>query len=158
MIISICKGCHYSSGWSLGSVHTGVTFQEFKVKFSASCLTLPGKPNCDTDTNKLFGWSHGHHHSNSIRMGWRSAQGLIRLSGYIYQNGIMTTKGFVSVPVNTWITCGIEHVPELGIVRFYANGKTLEMPYTRKPSWGYLLKPYFGGDCPAPVNMTIEIV
>ena len=97
MIYTICKGCQYSNGISIGSPHTGKTFQEYLVKFSKSCLTLTGVKNCDGDWNKLFGWGYGLHQRNSLRLVWKSLNGKIRIGWYVYESGVRKYDGFASV-------------------------------------------------------------
>lgn len=158
MIYNICKGCNYSNGIIVGSPHTGKTEQTYKVKFSRSCLALHGIQKCDGDWNKLFGWSYGYHHTNSLRLAWKSLNGKIRIGWYIYENGAVKYDGFASVIPDTEIEMYIRHDTEKKVAVFVCGDKSVTVNYSKRPSWGYTLNPYFGGDCSAPVNMQIELI
>lgn len=158
MIYNICKGCQYSNGIIVGSPHMGKTFQQYKVKFSRSCLVLPGVAKCDTDWNKLFGWSYGMHQTNSLRLAWRAQGDKIRIGWYVYENKVRKFDGFATVFVEAEMTMSIEHDPAMKNVKFSCGSKFVTIPYSKSPSFGYNLNPYFGGDCSAPENMQIELV
>jgi len=158
MIYTICKGCHYSNGIVIGSPHTGKTFQEYLVKFSRECLVLPGTKNCDGDWNKLFGWGYGLHQRNSLRLVWKSLNGKIRIGWYVYESGVRKYDGFASVEAEASTIMSITHDPASKNVLFKCGDKSVTIPYATKPSWGYNLNPYYGGDCSAPETMTIELL
>lgn len=157
MNITIPKGSHYSSGYSLGSLHFGTTAQAFAVKFSRECLALNGVASCDGDWNKLFGFSYGYHHSNSIRIAWKSLDGRIRIGAYIYEQGRVTYKGFATIDVDTINIISIDYNPNDDIIYFTCNEKRLALEYHINPTVGYNLKPYYGGNCNAPETMRIEM-
>ena len=158
MIYNICKGCNYSNGIIVGSPHTGKTEQTYKVKFSRSCLALHGIQKCDGDWNKLFGWSYGLHQTNSLRLAWKSLNGKIRIGWYVYEGGKAKYDGFASVDVETETVMSISHDKKLKMVVFVCGDKSVTINYSKSPSWGYNLNPYYGGDCSAPVNMQIELI
>ena len=154
--VTIKKGSNHSSGLSLGGLHSGRTSMSFNVKFDSNCLVLPGRDDCDGDTNKLFGFSYGLHQKNSIRVGWRPVNGRIRLVAYMYENGKLTMKGFGWANVNEFCSISIKHDPDIGRVIFDADNQIYATYWNGcAPSIGYNLKPYYGGNCPAPVDMTI---
>lgn len=157
MDVLIKKGSHYSSGFSIGQFHTGRTSMSYRVTFDSNCMTLPGVASCDTDTNKLFGWSYGMHHTNSIRVGWRVRDGRIRLMVYLYEKGVRRIVGFAwadpNVPIEVSVDLGADNM-----LTFKGGSVTFRTPWMgASPSWGYNLKPYYGGNCPAPVDMHITL-
>lgn len=158
MIIIIPQNSHYSTGWSLGKTHWGRTSMSYMVKFSASCLELPGVFECDGDFNKLFGWSYGWHHSNSIRIGWKAVDNKIRLAMYTYEDGKRYIKGFAWANVEVMNQVSINYDPVTCVIEFKLNDKSAYMMYYKKPSFGYNLMPYFGGQCPAPTTMEIQLL
>lgn len=158
MICTIPKGSHYCTGYSLGSMHTGITSMEFDVIFEESCLVAPTQWDCLTDWNKLFGFSYGYHHSNSLRLVWRVQDNRIRIGWYNYQSGKVTSKGFATVNVKELNRMKIDHDYQNGIVYYTCADKYVGVPYTKSPTWGYRLKPYHGGNCPAQETMKIILL
>lgn len=158
MICTINKGDHYCSGWSIGGVHTGITSQKFMVSFSDSCKIRPTQADCVNDWNKLFGFSYGMHHSNSLRLAWRALpSGMIKIASYVYEGGRVKYTAFATVAVNTAFEAGISYDVDSGIVYFHAADKQITEKFTKSPSWGYYLKPYYGGNCPAPATIQITL-
>lgn len=158
MTITLPKGFHSCLGWSLGSIHFGTKAQAFKVRFDETCLLLNGVKDCDNDINKLFGFSYGYHHSNSIRIGWKSFEDNIALFAYIYENGVRKTKWITKIPVETDAIVSIDYDSANSLIYFSCNGKFITMPYKVGVTAGYYLKPYFGGDCNAPETMYIDMI
>ncbi len=158
MTTTIKKGSHYCSGWSLGSIHTSITSQKFIVSFSESCRVRPTDVNCSNDWNKLFGFSYGMHHTNSLRLAWRALpNGLIRVASYIYQNGKMSYTAFATLAPNTSLEMGITYDVENKLCYFNVDTAIISVPFSKAPAWGYYLKPYYGGDCPAPETIQITL-
>lgn len=158
MTITLLKGSHYCFGWSLGTVHFGIKSQAFRVRFDETCLKLNGVKDCDGDWNKLFGFSYGYHHSNSLRIVWKAMNGQIRIGAYIYENGVRKSRGFATVPVETDVVCAIDYDPSTDLIYFTCNDKQIVMSFNVNPTMGYYLKPYFGGNCNAPETMYIDMV
>jgi len=166
MNILIKKGAHYSSGFSLGSLHTGKTSMSFLVRMDYSGLQLPGVISCDGDFNKLFGWSHGMHHTNSFRIAWKAIEPVTvdgkligsryRIAAYAYLNGARYMKGFATINPDESIMMGIERTGN--IVKFWCGEKSHEIQYLGPTGWGYNLKPYYGGNCPAPRDITMTLI
>lgn len=167
MICTIKKGAHYSSGFSLGSTHCNIREMYFDTIFSASCLTLPGNPDCDGDFNKLFGWSYGLHQKNSIRIAWKAKGGLIRIAAYLYEFGKRRTYGYAWCETDRMYAIGARHSFNMDAggnitnnrISFICDEKYADLEWHGcNPSCGYTLKPYYGGDCTAPAEMTIVLL
>lgn len=158
MKYTIKKGSHYCSGLSTGSVHYGMTGMSYIVTFSKECLVLPGLNSCDRDINKLFGWSYGLHHNNSVRIGWRSELGGIHLFAYMYMNGVRKVKHIGFVNAASPFYASIEYMSDQQAMKFYVGEAITIIPWSGcEPCMGYELRPYYGGDCSAPATMTIEM-
>jgi hypothetical protein len=156
-VITIKKGNHYPSGTALMGIHNGMTHMLYNVMFSRECLTPPGQKDCDSDWNKLFGWSYGAHHTDSIRVGWRSRVGRIELCWYLYEGGMMRCKPFAFISVEQMTTIGISLMDD-GTLSFQAGAVIHKEQWEGcKPCFGYYLRPYYGGNCSAPVDMSIVI-
>jgi len=159
MICTLKKGSHYCNGWSLGSVHTGITSQKFIVSFSDSCKIRPAQSDCVNDWNKLFGFSYGYHHSNSLRLAWRALpSGMIKIASYVYEGGMVKYTGFATVPVMTAVEMGITYDVDNKLVYFHCGEQMITETFSKSPAWGYYLKPYYGGNCTAPATMQITLL
>ena len=121
----------------------------------------------NTMTSKLFGVSQGNHMKNSVRAAWRWKLGSARtveLFLYLHINGVTKT-----IPVCECLThefIAIELMVEgnyakMVVFRLYGEdddapikiGETAFYPIVRK-SFGYYLNEYFGGDYPAPSEVS----
>lgn len=169
----IPKGDHYSSlikaipeiptppGMHLNkSVMTGV------IKFKQDCLyNLRAYPTCVTDTNKAIGFSYGlwvnAHHLWSIRLGWRiNSNDKLILVLYAYVNGKRVEKriGFAnSFQLETEYPFEIINNTITKTASIKVADHEAVIPFNKQPTAGYILKPYFGGNCPAPQDMHIEL-
>ena len=156
---TIKKGKHDASEWAFG-IHRGTRSEVWEVEFNNSNLYEP--LDHEHDWNKLCGWSYGRHHNNSIRAGWRSAGEQIELCLYLYEDGQRrTSEKTILVPVRSKLTLELEYSNSRVMMTVAGFGHlweaTISMPYTAKPTWGYYLFPYFGGNAPAPNDMFINL-
>jgi len=146
----IKKGNH-SSGLHFG-VHFGLTEQKYKVRFSKECIYTPDWEN---DWNKLCGWSYGLHHKNSVRVCWRpevfqptkEITGRIELCIYTYREGTRQVSiGTLTVDIEKDFILNLKYIEEQ--IQLFIEGQSLGLifRYDAKPSWGYRLYPYIGGD------------
>lgn len=167
-VYTIKKGNHYASGLHFG-VHFGITEQRYKVKFSKECIYTPDNEN---DWNKLCGWSYGLHHNNSIRVCWRpqvvdgldfnnQESGRIELCTYVYENGIRKTSvSTMAIEVDKDFEFILKYDISSKSVYFFPVTDVWErvgLDYSTKPSWGYRLFPYIGGDNVAVEDTDIEL-
>lgn len=169
MMYVIKKGKHYPEGWNLsgyalGGPHCGLQTMTRKVMFTPSALVQPGVPDCDDDINKLFGWSYGWHHSNSIRVGWRvdPVRSQITLFLYLYENGKRRQVRLANIKCNETYDVTLAHNHSTGALSLQARNSTFDRSITdtwkgSRPSCGYRLGLYHGGNCPAAADMEIMI-
>lgn len=153
--MKIRKGTH--SPWRLPVFLRGGTPLFYQVIFDNTCRYH--LPHGDTmDINKLIGIGYmPWHRVNSVRIGWRWIESiqLIELLQYIYINGKRTHGHLAFVPLN-----------EKAVVKIWGEVSCHKIQVDNKPpvkvlikprQWGYLLRPYFGGNQPAPHTMTIYL-
>jgi hypothetical protein len=153
----IRQGQHYCDR----NVFINVTYQELKfiVKFDNTAIYTTVNPDNQYDINKLYGFSDNdsYHQEFSARIGWRWSDGALRLFGYVYNNGIVTSKELATISIGTEHNCSIKINGDSYI--FSVDDKTTAMPRTSKgtAAKGYRLYPYFGGDETAPHDINIWI-
>lgn len=113
---------------------------ELKFRFNSSCIYTTDENNNQNDWNKLFGYSRGFHHTNSVRIGWRwnPIKQKIEIAEYYYVD-----KRRVVIAINLDINLNEEYKYILRL----DNGCKL----------GYMLFPYFGGNERAKNDITIEV-
>lgn len=171
--LKIRKGCHYSNElpklicWKNSKCLTKTR----KYCFTESCIYDIGEDQ--TDKNKLFGWSYGLHHKNSVRVGWYydSTFKCVKLCLYVYDNGNVYKK-VISNGIGIGKNVNIRLVSQLngiGLIKyslewFYDEGKIFKTSYLTcritddLPNWGYTLCLYFGGNKTAPHDISVELL
>lgn len=152
----IRKGGHYCL--HLPRIVKG-NYLKFEVLFDVSCRYVLNTQD-QGDINKLAGFAWGHVHQNSYRLGWSyyPEKDSIILWHYSYVNGMRKVE-YVS-----WAKIGVPISIELGVV------SKRNRPYARIDGWfniafakpaiketAALCFPYFGGNCPAPQDVNIQI-
>ena len=156
MLYTIPKGHHRPDQFILPQFHFGRTKMERWVRFDASALA-PVVVDCRENWNKLFGLSYGYHQNNSLRFGWRAHGDQVEVGAYLYEQGKRREASIGRIDPGKWYPLEI-HLYSDNYVSFDVDGVTKLMKWCGcKPSFGYLLNPYFGGHCPAPVNVQIEM-
>ena len=158
---TICRGCHYSS--FIPSPHTGVKTVSGKITFHSDCAYTLTDVACVNDVNKAYGFGYGLDHKKwSIRLGWRvHDNGKLELFNFSHVNSKITQKRLGTAKVffdyDTPYSFSITNNTDIkkSIVTVGNYSATVDFDYA--PTAGFYLKPYFGGDCPAPHSMTIDI-
>lgn len=172
--IRIKKGHHYPTPFIFPRFFFGKKFDwasSMRVTFNNTCAYEIGEDQ--SDINKLFGISYGHHQwNNSDRIGWRYLPGdnKIELLLYSYVDGQRVKKPLTKIPLNKEFKVAML-VSLDGNKRFvsvhiepsgqFDSGVPLgfSWEFEMKPclTWlHYTLHPYFGGNCKAPHDITIE--
>lgn len=123
--------------------------------------------------NKLIGISLGHHHRNSIRLGWSfervEAENMtgyqyhVNFYGYAYRNGERQIDhiytDYLGKTDNMRVTVGIYQNNTTLTYGIKINGSDIyRKQWMRKKKrfmCGYELKPYFGGKNPAPSTIRL---
>lgn len=132
---------------------------QFKAILDSSCIYQTVLPSNQEDINKLYGFSDctSHHHTNSARFGWNWDKGALRIHAYCYADSIRRYREIGIVKVNEEFDCQLTVLPHQYI--FSLNGDTVMMDRgcTDNIASGYILYPYFGGDEPAPHDISVQI-
>ena len=154
----ILKGEHYSS--HPVKPYFGKNTFKITALFDESCRYDLGNVD-QLDVNKLFGVSFGNHESNSIRIGWayNLESQKMDIYTYTYENSVRN--------INKIGSCNIGEEVSIQLKLNFSNSSyqttssistpadqifNYEYPSLRV---GYYLYPYFGGNNPAPHDMTI---
>lgn len=172
--IKVYKGCHYSNEWPLSFIcHSkDKTRKESGIYlFTKSCRYMIGADQ--TDKNKLFGWSYGIHHKNSVRCGWYYdiENDSIKLCLYVYDDGKVVKKEIAKgFNIGTYVEIRLEaKSDDNGVLEYCLTAATVgnyqrhQATYVVEnkeglPKWGYKLKVYFGGNRTAPHTIEIDKV
>lgn len=153
----IKAGGHYASH----DLYKPVVTQNFSflVRFDSSAIYQSVKAENQYDINKLYGFSDNDsaHHRFSARFGWRWSNDALRLFGYVYNAGVVSSTEIGAVSIGATLQCSISVAADH--YDFYCNEyhRTLPRKSTTPKGEGYLLYPYFGGDEVAPHDVTIAI-
>jgi len=114
-----------------------------------------------TGVNKLFGFTYGGVHSNSIRFGWRPSKdrGKIVLYDYCYNKGNrLVYTAIATIKTNKQYTLGLFYSKTTEEVFFILDGRIISTVDFDKPRFliGYTSSFYFGGKETAPHEMQIK--
>jgi hypothetical protein len=153
---TIPAGAHYAEQSAYHEL--SVTHIKFKARFDSSAIYQTVDQNNQADINKLYGISDcdTHHQINSARFGWRWFNNSLEIWAYVYSNGERKFDFITSVPLNSPSTYEISFTTSE--YTFQVNDATVSLPrHCTDEAHGYKLYPYFGGDEPAPHEVTIEI-
>jgi len=120
--------------------------------------------NDQYNVNKLFGFSIGFHHNNSVRFGWRPNNDLtkIEIVGYEYVNKVrVPTIPICEVNLNQWYEYKLRYIEfhnqiEYSVKNVLKHHNVIH-PITlkRKFNLGYKLYLYFGGNKKTPHDIII---
>ncbi len=160
------KGQHYAWPpafglyWQIKRMHRVVTF-DITAKYD-----LPGTED-DEDVNKLFGWGYlnGGHHKDSARFGWNynNTTSRVALWAYCYINGERVMKWICEVPTYLKLLCQIDKIGNVYSFTvadphntYYVYGG-LDIRFEHNKKLAYKLSCFFGGNNPAPHDITIKI-
>ena len=154
--------------------HFGITKMRRTITFGSSCIYED--KSGEGDWNKAFGFSYGHHHKNSVRIGWRCVDDKIETCLYSYVNGKRIINKLIYANIDIPYTFKIEYTENSNIrvlmqapinlnsvdgkmeddnrLAFVYHINNNDKP---KRKVGYYLYPYFGGQEKAPHDMYMEI-
>ena len=154
---TIRQGQNYCDGNTY--ISTSYSELNFIAKFDSTAIYSNVNPYNQLDINKLYGFADNNstHQQFSARFGWRWSDSALRLFGYVYNDGIRSSKELGIVSIGAENICSIKVNPKSYI--FSLNGKVDSLPRTSTTTKaiGYKLYPYFGGDETAPHNIYIWI-
>ena len=173
---SVCKNMHYSLNFlNFKPYYNGKDnvnyIMTYNVKFTDDSKYDVGEDQ--SDINKLFGISYGHHHTQSDRIGWRynKKTNLMDLFLYSYENSKRIKTYLISVPICDYN----EYIINLDVMEnngyrntnvsiyetsLYITTKLISISYMYKHThtkYGYSLGLYFGGNQKAPKTIKMDI-
>lgn len=159
--VTIKKGTH--APLRIPKIIRGVNHQHFyNITFTESC-TYDLKNEDQADINKLVGIGYfPSHHTNSVRFGWRYIvdKGVIEIMAYWYSNKERKWDHVCFVSLEKEYLYILNITTGLHTLSVY-DGKDIVGDFTiddvESKKYGYLLRPYFGGNQKAPYDMTIKI-
>jgi len=135
----IKKGKHYS----LNILNKIIAIEKVKITFRFDESAIYNIEGDDMkDWNKLFGFSRGFHHHNSVRLGWRwnNNTSKIEITKYEYIDGVRKY-----------------YDPILSINPNETHSLEIEIANKNSCKLGYSLHPFFGGNVPAPHDVRIQV-
>lgn len=161
--IYIKQGHHYSNEWVKPILWCkGYERNETRTYiFDESCRYLIGSDQ--SDKNKLFGWSYGFHHKNSVRVSWWYSpdDDRIVIGLYTYNDGEVSKKKLSNVeigkPIELTLSTRVDYTDLIVCELSDGNRKINSYIYKNNLSrWGYTLTTYFGGNKTAPHKITMR--
>ena len=162
MKFSIIKGSHYSNQvlYKIGNLINADRFLSYIVSFDKNCSYILNEEDQE-DINKLFGYSLGfNHHKDSARFGWFYKDNTIHLYAYVYDDGVRKSKLIRNLDLNTEYVLTLVDEGKNWLFSVDDSWSTpSEVRIDKKHDFkiGYKLWPYFGGNNPAPHNMSINM-
>lgn len=163
MIYKIKKGSHRAFPPSLWLYHNKTEFI-WKVKFNSSAVYDIGDDQLDI--NKLCGIGYfPSHHTDSARFGWRYRDNKIELLTYCYDKGKninlnSNEKLVAKINLNVEYTLKLNIISDTYYFEVWDDIQKIgyaEVPKTHIKKWGYKLGLFFGGNQPAPHDITVSI-
>lgn len=141
---------------------------EGRARFHASCFYdqqyIDGKPY--DGQNKLIGLQFHltKKHENDALISWACKEGLIGVGPYWHVNGsdgIWWRKPSIVVGHGQWFDWKIEASIKKNTVDIFLKTNGLNWVRTRQEMqvgcWSWKLPPWYGGQLPAPNNMSLEL-
>lgn len=158
---TIEAGNHYSNE-KLPETFTTTHFK-FSVVFDSTAVYATSNSSNQGDVNKLYGFSdcgNPDHHVNSARYGWRYYEGNLQLFAYTYKNGERTETFMKNIDIDTEYICHIELIGNTYLFSIDGHDSTVELERGCAGESPELTKlyPFFGGDEPAPHQITIDVM
>ncbi|GAB3934269.1 hypothetical protein GCM10028804_51360 [Larkinella terrae] len=136
------------------------TSLSFSAVFDSSAIYTSKIPENQHDINKLYGFSDcdSHHQTASARYGWNWRDKALRIYAYCYRNGERVSEELGTVELNKPTDYQLSIVGGNYVFTFKGKETVIARGCTTVDSKNrYRLYPYFGGDEPAPHNITISI-
>ncbi|WP_420386188.1 hypothetical protein [Roseivirga sp.] len=156
-VFTIPTGGHSSIVRNEAFTGTGINVT---VLFDESAEYTLDVTSDQADINKLIGFSdcHQDHQSESARLGWRWFDDELQILAYTYREGQLSFELMGAVSMNQEIDLQIRIV---GDTYQYSGTGLTSVTMDRTPNCetgdNYWLWPYFGGDQPAPHEVTIKL-
>lgn len=163
MIFTTHKGKHRAWPWVLALFFGNKIVRDIEFDISAK-YDLQTEDN--KDVNKLFGFGFfPSHHDQSARFGWNynAVLNSINIFYYCYVDGKRAFRQLCTIPLYTRVRMSIDVINKVYSFtvtdpknewRVYGG---IDVPFTHTKKFGYRLGCFFGGNNPAPHDITIKI-
>ena len=161
MTRTVTKGHHRFSGWFPPRVYVGdPPSVRWDVKFDRSCTVIEPGPD-SRDWNKCVGLSFGLHTREAARFGWRGTGSGVEVCAYLTEGGANNGLQATAYPIDVDARHMMELRPRMRVnsidCSLFLDGVLIGVSVHPNAGWGYRLNPYFGGNLPAPVDMSIDV-
>lgn len=135
-----------------------ISHLRFEAMFDSSAIYSTVDRDNQADINKLYGMAdcNSPHHVNSARFGWRWFDERLEIWAYAYVRSERKYKFIDTVEINKKYKYEIAFTDSAYV--FSVNNTSITLARScSNMAGGYKLYPYFGGDEPAPHDITIHI-
>jgi hypothetical protein len=152
------KGEHYSTPRLVQSLQSNTLL--FEARFNESAIYKFSEEGFQDSKNKLLGFAdcNSQHHDNSARFGWQWFNEQLEIYAYCYVNGERKEAFVGVVDLNEVNRYRISIKDDAYIFQLNDNEPiTIERGSTCNTGVYYLLWPYFGGQLPAPHDVSIDL-
>lgn len=154
----IQEGKHYAVGRGSETLQSDKLV--FDAVFNQSAIYDFGDPALQSNKNKLLGFSDcfSLHHENSARFAWQWFNDQLEIYAYCYVNGERREQFVGAISLDTPHHFEI-HLEETQYVFYLENFPAVKIDRGQVCDMGvyYMLWPYFGGQIPAPHDVSIKI-
>jgi hypothetical protein len=152
------KGDHYANPRMVESLQSQTLI--FQARFNSTAKYDLENASSQSNINKLFGFAdcNSLHHDNSARFGWAWYHDRLEIYAYCYVNSQRKSQFIGVVNLNEYNRYEIQITNDNYI--FKLNNETpytVQRGNTCKEGLYYMLWPYFGGDAPAPHDVSVDI-
>lgn len=163
MIFRIPKGQHYAWPPVMALFFGSKLVRDIEFNISAK-YDMGTEDN--KDVNKLFGFGFfPSHHNESARFGWNYNADVngINIFYYCYISGKRVFRQLCTIPLYTKVRMSIDRIDNVYSFtvtdpknEWFVYGG-IDVSFTHKKKIGYRLSCFFGGNNPAPHDITIKI-
>jgi len=156
-VYTIKAGEHYTSIRHTEFLQT--TILQFDARFGESAIYTFADPGFQDSKNKLMGFSdcNSLHHENSARFAWQWYNNKIEIYAYCYHNGDRVEEFLGVVEPGETARYQIELTAKAYVFRFKGKEVTIDRGANCSTGTYLMLWPYFGGQLPAPHDISIYI-
>lgn len=156
-IFKIKEGDHYCDTRHPESLQSNRL--SFKAKFDESARYLFKETGFQDSKNKLMGFSdcNSYHHENSARFAWQWYNDRIEIFAYCYVEGVRVEKFLGATSFNETASYALEITTDHYVFYFKGVREEIERKAPCERGVYMILWPYFGGQLPAPHDITIQI-
>ena len=156
-IYTIKKGEHYCNHRRPEMLQQRVL--EFSARFDESAMYTFSEPGFQDSKNKLMGFSdcNSLHHENSARFAWQWYNDRLEIYAYCYVNGDRIESFLGTVGLNETASYRLELTDKHYVFTFAGQQTEIQRGSTCEIGGYMMLWPFFGGQLPAPHDITILI-